>query len=144
MSADAVPLRPTRRCYYRCCCYYLIVVAVATVASAKPQNRTKTTTAAYGAGVASSLKDGTAAATVAVDAITARPMTFEGGETATATADDTMYLIDEAVAWNSTAVAAGDYAYAEYDSSTDVQVGQCPRLNLLKLIVPVQRGSTIS
>lgn len=57
-------------------------------------------------------------AVVAVIAAVARATTFEGGETATEPADDTVYQIEEVAALNSTAAAAGDYAYDDYDSST--------------------------
>lgn len=59
-----------------------------------------------------------AAVIAAVSVAAARATTFEGGETATEPADDTVYMTQEVAAWNATAAAAGDYEYDDYDSTT--------------------------
>ncbi|VVC43502.1 Hypothetical protein CINCED_3A009364 [Cinara cedri] len=108
-AADALRSTSTaaRRYRYGRCCAVLTVVAAVWTAASSGWPRGATAAAAF-------------QHTTSVTADEPLVVTFEGGETATAPPDDTVYLTEEVATLNATARDAGDYAYDdEYDSATD-------------------------
>lgn len=93
---------------YRHCCYDALTVAVVVWAAASFGRPCRTAAAAFAGPLTT--------ATVGEPLV----VTFEGGETATAPADDTVYLTEEVATLNATARDAGDYVvYDDYNTATD-------------------------